>query len=112
MFGFHPGQCYAETAGNGFVEMASELLREAAVTPAIDVVEASPDTIVEWRIGTSLGRRVLFLLNYEPQAQRVKVSLPAAGGRANDLFSAARLEPQNDHLLVHLPPREIACIQW
>jgi beta-galactosidase GanA len=112
MFGFHPGQCYAETAGNGFVEMASELLREAGVTPAIDIVEASPDTLVEWRIGTSLGRRVLFLLNYEPEAQQVRISLPAAGGLASDLFSTARLEPQNDQLLVHLPSREIACIQW
>jgi len=112
MSGFHPGQCHAETAASGFVEMAHEWLREAGITPAIDVIEASPETLVEWRIGTSLGRRVLFLLNYEPQPQIVKVRLPGLGGHARDLFSTAGVAPHDDHILVALPPREIACLHW
>ena len=112
MSGFHPGQCHAETAASGFVEMAHEWLREAGITPAIDVIEASPETLVEWRTGTSLGKRVLFLLNYEPQPQIVKVRLPGLGGHARDLFSTARVAPHDDHVIVALPPREIACLHW
>ncbi|MBP1597632.1 MAG: hypothetical protein H6Q05_3009 [Acidobacteria bacterium] len=112
LFGFHPGQCHAETAASGFVAMAHEWLREAAVVPGDDVVETAPDALVEWRSGTSLGRRILFLLNYEPQPQLVKVRLPAPASEARDLFSTAGIESHEGRLFVTLPPREIACLQW
>ena len=112
MFGFHPGQCHAETSASGFVAVALEWLREAGVTPGIGVVETPPEALVEWRAGTSLGNRILFLLNYEPQPQQVKVHLRDPGYEARDLFSTASVESRENHILVALPPREIACLQW
>ncbi len=111
-FGFHPGQCHAETTADAFVAMAHGLLREAGIAPESHIVETPPGALVEWRFGSSLGRRMLFLLNYEPQLQHLKVRTPDPRATARDLFSTAGIEPRGDHLLVALPPREIACLQW
>jgi beta-galactosidase GanA len=112
MFGFHPGHCYAETGASGFVAMANEWLHEAGITPGIDVVDAPPEALVEWRLGTSLGRRILFLLNYEAKSQRVIVRQPDTGDEPQELLSTAGIESCNGHIAVHLPPREVACLQW
>lgn len=112
LFGFHPGQSHAETGAEALVEMAAELLQEAGIMPATEVVEGPPNALVECRAGSSLGKRVVFLLNYEPQAQRVKVSLPGQAGEVRDLFSTARVESHADHILVTVPAREIACLHW
>jgi hypothetical protein len=112
LFGFHPGQCYAEGAASSFVGIVSEWLREAGVASGSDVVDTSPDALVEWRLGSSLGRRILLLLNYEPEPQHVRVRTPHPGCTARDLFSTADIESSGSHLLVALPPREVACLQW
>jgi beta-galactosidase GanA len=112
LFGFHPGECHAGTAAGGFVEMARGWLREAGVTVGIEAAETQPDALVEWRPGASQGRRILFLLNYEPTPQRVKVHPPASGHEPRELFSSARIESCDGHIVVDVPPREIACLQW
>jgi beta-galactosidase GanA len=112
LLGFHPGQCHAETSASSFVALAREWLRESGVAPGNDIVETPPDVLIEWRLGTSLGRRILFLLNYEPQPQQVKVYLPDPASEASDLFCTASIKFHEGHLLVTLPPREIACLQW
>jgi len=76
--------------------------REAAVVPGDDVVETAPDALGRVRSGTSLGRRILFLLNYEPQPQLVKVRLPAPASEARDLFSTAGIESHEGRLFVTL----------
>ncbi len=70
LYGFHLGQCSAETRGAAYLWLARSWLAEAGVAPGIRFPDGG-EPMVQWRSGTSLGKRMVYLLNYEPHPVRV-----------------------------------------
>ncbi len=77
LYGFHPGHCSAETRASSYLGLARSWLAEAGVQSGIQFPDGG-EPMVQWRSGTSLGKRMVYLLNYEPHP--VRISLRLAGG--------------------------------